>query len=87
MATIEVTTEDYRKASKEFFLALKEESTTLEQADNGFKCLGLMYFGLSDEEFDNEKLQEVKTSENARVLNMASEWFLQWKLDNGHPIT
>ncbi len=87
MASIEVSTDEYRKSAGEFFRALKDETTTLEQADNGFKCLGLMYFGLKDDEFENEMLQQIKTNESVQILKMASNQLTEWKLEHNHPLT
>lgn len=47
--------EEFHRAAKEFFDALP--TTTQEGADNGFKCLTLMYFGLP-EETSEQKIYE-----------------------------
>ena len=82
MPSIEVTSEEYRKASKEFFLSLKDPETTEEQAENGFKCLALMYMGLDLKEFDhlpNQGQRDYQHNYNAGVLKLASKYYTEWQ--------
>lgn len=50
MATLAATRSEFDTAAKEFFDALPD--STREEADAGFKCLVLMYFGLDGTERD-----------------------------------
>lgn len=57
MATLPCSKDEYRKAASEFFKKLP--GCSVEEAENGYKCLVLMYFGLevlTDEHVDIEAL-------------------------------
>ena len=46
--TIVCTTRVYRESSVQLINAMKDPTSTVQQIDNGFKCLSIMYFGLDE---------------------------------------
>lgn len=51
MTTLECTFEDFKKASKEFYVALP--TLNGEELDNATKALSLMYLGMKEEVWQN----------------------------------
>lgn len=68
MTTLTATRSEFDRAAKEFFDALPD--STREEADAGFKCLVLMYFGLDGTERD--------TYEAAIVVKIAARKILDY---------
>jgi len=46
--TIACTTRQYRESAVLLINAMKDTTSTVQQIDNGFKCLSIMYFGLDE---------------------------------------
>lgn len=89
MSSIKVSSDEYRKSACQLLNSIDDTNSTIDELENGFKCLGLMYFGLDlENEFgENKTLLDIKQNESAIILNLVSEKLLKYKLENNHPIT
>ena len=62
MATLECSWEEFKRASKEFYDAAPTLNS--DELDNAFKALGLMYFGMNEEQWQSSAVT---------LLNMMSK--------------
>jgi hypothetical protein len=71
--TIACTTDEYRTSLIQLWNAADEKTTTVEQIDNGLKCLSIMLFGLDESD-------PLIRYENQIMLEMVSVRVVRFKI-------
>lgn len=70
MPTLECTWEEFKRASKEFYDAAP--TLNLDELDNAFNALGLMYYGMNDDKWQHSAVA---------LLNMMSRVYFEREME------